>query len=348
MVCGMGEVTASFIQREQIAKHMGVIKQVCDEMVRDGFNQPTRFEVETTMAMLEFVEQNADFVVLEVGLGGRLDATNVIQTVLCSVITSISMDHMQFLGDTLEAIATEKAGIIKSGVPVVSYDQKDEVKKVLQEVCKEKGSKLYLLHHDSLQIQKMDVNGSTFFYESEEPYYVSLLGRHQVYNAFVAMNVAYVLMEKGVPITDEHVRLGLANTKWFGRFSILEKNPYVIVDGAHNKDAALMLKEALKIYFKKKKGIFVMGVFADKDYEEILKITAPLAKKILTVTTPTDRALPSDQLKEAASKYCREVIDACDVEHALTIAKRLAKPEDYILCFGSLSFLGDVYRYSVE
>lgn len=338
------EGEAQYITKEQVAKHISQIKAVCEEMKKEGQSQPTRFEIETAMAFLEFVDKNVDIVILEVGLGGRLDATNVIQTVLCSVITSISMDHMQFLGSTLGEIAYEKAGIIKNGVPVVSYDQQQEARKVIVSECKEKESKLYMLHNEAVQIQTMDINGTTFSYESEEPYYIPLLGIHQVYNAYVAMNTAYVLQEKGFLITEEQVRLGLANTRWYGRFSILEKNPYLIVDGAHNMDAACMLRESLKTYFDGRQGIFIVGVFADKEYEEILKVTAPFAKTILTVTTNTDRALPSKELKEVAERYCKEVVDAGTIGQAISLAKEMAESGDYILCFGSLSFLGDVYR----
>ena len=339
-----GIVTTQFIEKENVAKHISRIREICIEMEQDGFSHPTTFEMETAMAFMEFVEKNVDVVILEVGLGGRLDATNVIQNVLCSVITSISMDHMQFLGNSLSKIAREKAGIIRSGVPVVSYDQPEEAKKEIVSVCKEKGAKLYMLHNADILVRSMSLHGATFMYESEEPYYIPLLGKHQVYNALVAINVAYVLKDVGFRITDEHVRLGLANTKWFGRFSIVGKKPYIIVDGAHNVDAAKMLVESLELYFPNKKGIFIMGVFADKEYEEILAITAPYAKQIITVTTHTERALASKELMKSAKRYCDDVQDGKTVANALSIAKKIAKEEDYILCFGSLSFLGDVYR----
>lgn len=332
----------TYIKKEQVAKHLTRIKKVCEEMERDGYASPTTFEVETAMAFLEFVEQQVDIVILEVGLGGRLDATNCIENVLLSVITSISMDHMQFLGNTLKEIAYEKAGIIKNGVPVVSYEQADEAKEVLINRCKQTSSRLYMLHNKDVTIQSMSMNGTTFLYESEEPFYIPLLGEHQVYNAYVAMNAAYVLKERGFMITEEHVRLGLANTRWFGRFSVIDRNPYVIVDGAHNTDAAKMLVKAIEQYFPEKKGIFVMGVFKDKEYEQIVKLTAPYAHTIITVTTHTERALKSSELKRVASDYCNNVIDANTIENGLALARQLATCKDYILCFGSLSFLSDI------
>ncbi len=340
------EITTSYIKKEQVAKHLTRIKQVCEEMKKEGLDCPTTFEIETAMAFLEFVEQNVDVVILEVGLGGRLDATNCINNVLLSVITSISMDRMQFLGETLSEIAREKAGIIKNGVPVVSYEQEEEAKLEIMDRCKKTGSRLYMLHKKDVTIQSMSINGTTFLYESEEPYYIPLLGRHQVYNAYVAMNAAYLLQNYGFTISEENVRLGLANTKWFGRFSVLEKDPYMIVDGAHNIDAAKMLVEAIEQYFPNKKGIFVMGVFKDKEYEEIVKITAPYAKTIIAVTTHTERALPSSELKKVADKYCRHVIDAKTIGNGIAIAREFADSEDYILCFGSLSFLADIVKES--
>ncbi|MDO5292396.1 MAG: folylpolyglutamate synthase/dihydrofolate synthase family protein [bacterium] len=334
----------AYIRKEHIAKHLTKIKGICDEMVEEGLTSPTAFEIETVMAFLEFIEQKVDIVILEVGLGGRLDATNVINNVLVSIMTSISMDHMQFLGNTLTEIASEKAGIIKQGVPVVSYEQQEEAKKVINERCKETGSRLYMLHKKDVSIKTMTINGTTFLLEQEqeEPYYIPLLGEHQVYNAYVAMTAARVLQEQGFVINEENIRLGLANTRWFGRFSVIEHNPYVIVDGAHNIDAANMLCRAVEQYFGTKKGIFVVGVFQDKEYEEILKRTSKYAKMIITVTTKSERALPSDKLKRVAKQYCNHVIDAKTIENGMVIAKQMAMEDDYILCFGSLSFLADI------
>ncbi|MDO5521760.1 MAG: folylpolyglutamate synthase/dihydrofolate synthase family protein [bacterium] len=342
-------VPKGYIKKEQIAKHLTKIKEVCDEMVEEGLTSPTAFEIETVMAFLEFIEQKVDIVILEVGLGGRLDATNVIKNVLVSVMTSISMDHMQFLGNTLGEITREKAGIIKPGVPVVSYDQQEEAKKVIKERCKETGSRLYMLHKKDVSIKTMTINGTTFLLnqEQEEPYYIPLLGEHQVYNASVAMAAANVLVEKGFIIDDENIRLGLANTKWFGRFSVIDHNPYVIVDGAHNIDAADMLCKAVEQYFGTKKGIFVIGVFQDKEYEEIIKRTAKYAKTMITVMTNSERALSSEKLGQVAKQYCDHVIDAKTIENGMQIAKQIATKEDYILCFGSLSFLADITEQAV-
>ena len=334
------------ISKESIASHLTRIQEVCNEMKQEGFAHPTIFEVETVMAMLEFVEKQCDIVILEVGLGGRLDATNVIQNVLCSVIASISMDHMQYLGDTIEKIASEKAGIIKDNTPVVSYPQVKEVREVLEGAAAKSNSPFYEVKKEQAVKICPTMKGSTFYLDSEEdePYFIPLLGKHQVYNALVAIKVCKVLNGRGYDINREAIRLGLSKSSWFGRLSVVKEHPYVIVDGAHNPDAAEQLSAAVNTYFPGQKGIFVMGVFVDKEYEKILEIMAPFAKTIITVTPDNPRALASSDLQQTAMKYCDEVIDGKTVKAGLTLAVSMAEKSDYILCFGSLSFLGEIHK----
>lgn len=336
------ETGTVYIERDKIAKHLTVIREKCSDMKVEGFSHPTIFEIETCMAMLEFVEQKCDLVILEVGLGGRLDATNVIQTVECSVLTSISRDHMQFLGDSIEQIATEKAGIIKEGIPVVSYPQKERAMQVIREVCARQHSILSMVTMDEVRILESTLKGTRFQVAGKMEYSISLVGEHQVWNALVARRVCEVLCERGYVIEEEAIKRGLAKTRWFGRLTVLREHPYILVDGAHNPDAARQLVHALQRYFVGQRGILVVGVLADKEYEEILTITAPFAKEIITVTPDNPRALSSCNLAACARKYCEVVIDAVTVENGIHMALNRAQEEEFVLCFGSLSFLGTV------
>lgn len=330
------------ITEEQVAKQLTRIKAICTTMVAEGLPHPTTFEVETAMAFLEFVEQQCDVVVLEVGLGGRLDATNVVTNVLCSVLTSISMDHMAFLGNTIEEIAREKAGIIKSGCPVVSYSQLPSVDAIIKEECEKMSSGYQRIHPENIQIVESTIEGSRFSYGKLEGLETRLLGEHQLKNAALAIETIQVLRNQGYHISEEDIYEGIRNATWFGRLSVLQRRPDLIVDGAHNEEAAQRLRDAIQMYYGSQKGIFVFGVFADKEYDKILDIMLPMAKKVYAITPNNSRGLDSSILCKKITAYGIEVVDAKTAENGMHLALQEAKLEDYILCFGSLSFLGEV------
>ena len=396
-----------YITKDGVIRTIERIKPICEGMVREGFAHPTTFEIETAMTFLYFLWERVDLVVLEVGLGGRLDATNVIRASICSVITSISMDHMQYLGDTLEQIAAHKAGIIKSGCPVVTCDQEPEVLQVIRNRAGETASDLYIadsklaekLHyslegtkfsyrtsnqcrmnrssynhfslidtnpygvdHNNISHNDSNTNGSNLNDNSHNinnsndnslrnnnpegsqasEFRISLLGKHQVKNAILALVAARVIRQAGYPISEEAIQAGLSTARWSGRLELISTRPYLIIDGAHNEEAASTLREAIELYFQGRRILYLMGVLADKEYEKILKITAPLAALILTLTPENARALRSDLLAEKARNYCDRVIDAGTVTQALHLAFEEAGEEDVIIAFGSLSFLGDL------
>lgn len=340
--CETEEIQTACIAEDKVAYYLGRIKDTADIMVLVGHPHPTVFEIETAMSFLYFVDCNCDIVVLEVGLGGRLDATNVIKTTVCSVFTSISMDHMQFLGDTLEKIACEKAGIIKESVPVVSYEQEEEAGKVIRITAEEKHAELTCMSLNQIQNIKHSFDRITFDYKEFENLQLTLLGENQVKNAALAVEIAKVLIQEGYHINKYQIAVGLKLTKWFGRFEMILKNPYFFIDGAHNEDAAKSLAKSIRIYFQNRRLIYILGVFADKDYGKILQYTAPYADMIITITPDNPRALPSGQLAEAAGKFCNHVINGNTIEEALEIAVESAEAEDVILAFGSLSFLGNI------
>lgn len=338
-----GQMT-EYITKEGICRCIEQIQPACENMVRDGFPHPTTFEIETAMAFLYFLWEQVDLVVLEVGMGGRLDATNVIDRPVLSVITSISMDHMQYLGDSLEKIASEKAGIIKPGCPVVSCEQEPEVLEVLRSKAAETGSAIKLANSAKAGDITYSLEGTRFTYEGTASYHISLLGKHQVKNAVLAIEAARVLRQEGYLISEEAIRAGLSTARWPGRLELISTRPYLLLDGAHNEDAALKLREAMELYFSNRRIIFILGVLADKDYHKLLQIMAPLADAIYTLTPENPRALRSEKLAEEAALYCDRVIDAKDAGKALKLAYEEAGEEDVILAFGSLSYLGDLLQ----
>ncbi len=335
-------IATTLMREDGVRTTIERIKPICDQMLLEGLKHPTTFEIETVMAILYLYHEKVDFAIIEVGLGGRLDATNVFAKPLCCVITSISLDHMEFLGDTLEKIAREKAGIIKKGASVVTGNANYEILNVLVETCREKEAELVQV--SSVEMDKVNyLSDRTTFEYLQEEYAIHMLGEYQVSNAVLAVQTVLQLRKLGHLITQEAIKTGLLEAHWSGRFEIIKREPYFIMDGAHNADAALQLKNTIERYFKDRRLIFIMGVLADKDYRSILRLTASLADIIYTITPKNIRGLASAQLAIEAKKYCNGfVFDAGNVENAVKLACQNAEREDVILAFGSLSYLGEV------
>ncbi len=339
------EITTEYVSEKEVTEGISQIKVVCETLLSDGKPHPTTFEIETALAMLHFVKKGCDIVVLEVGLGGRLDATNVINTTECAVITSLSMDHMQFLGHTLQEIAAEKAGIIKPGIPVVSYQQQKDAQKVINSVCDQNNAELTITDFSKLTIDKFELQGTTFSYKDLNNLQIQMLGENQVKNAMIAIDAIKALQNKGYRILEEDIRNGLYHAKWKGRLEIVSNQPLFLIDGAHNEDAALSLAKNIKLYFSKKRIIYIMGILADKDYEAIVRHTGTYAERIITITPNNSRGLPAEELAHAAEKYCSKVINAGKVPDAIHKAFEAAEQEDVIIAFGSLSYLKEIYDY---
>jgi dihydrofolate synthase/folylpolyglutamate synthase len=338
-------ITTEYISEKGIIDGVSIIKAACNSMVEEGYPHPTSFEIETAMAFLYFLEQNCDLVVLEVGLGGRLDATNIIKTTLCAVFTSISMDHMQILGDTLEKIAFEKAGIIKSGIQVISYDQTPEAEKVIETVCRLNHAELTKADFGQISITEQTIERTVFSYQDCKGLQIHLLGENQVKNAVLALLTVRALQKTGFTVTDKDIRNGLFHTSWRGRLEVIQSRPLFLIDGAHNEDAAKSLAKNIEIYFANKRIIYIIGVLADKDFSAVLEHTGIYAERIITVTPANSRALPSAKLAETARRYCNHVIDADKVTIAIETALQVAEEDDVIIAFGSLSYLNEVYAY---
>lgn len=318
------------------------ISVVCNEMVDDGLLHPTRFEVETAAAFVFFAEEKCDFAVVECGMGGLLDATNVIENVVCSVITSISVDHTGFLGETIEEIATQKAGIIKNSVPVVAAIGVDTVMDVIAKTASEKDADLYMASKASnLRFNKANI---VFDYKDYNDIEIGLLGVYQPQNAAIALECIDVLKKKGYAVSDEDIFKGFKNTGWFGRFSLLGNSPDFIVDGAHNPDGAKVLSDCLRTYYPEGNLTFVVGFFADKDYKSILDLCVPFCKRIFTIETPDNpRALSSKALADFIKNNYDVVVDSCDkIEEAVQLAINNTDEGGAVIVFGSLSHLAMV------
>ena len=336
------QVDGEYIEKESLARHVTAIAAAAEDMQKAGLPSPTVFEIETALAFLYFKEKRCDIVTLEVGCGGLLDATNVITTTLMEVIASISMDHTDLLGDTLAKIAAQKAGIIKPDTMVVSAQQKSEAAQVIEDTCKEQHCTLQMVDESKISNVHYGAEGQTFSYKTWENVAISLAGSYQIKNAALALEGVEALRKLGYALSDQQVREGLLHTAWRGRFTTLRRDPTVIIDGAHNPAAALELKESLERYFPGKTLYFVMGMFKDKDYAQVIDLTAPLARHIITVETPGNpRAMPARELAEAVGKVNPSVEWADSVAHGVEKALAMAGKEDAVIVFGSLSFLGE-------
>lgn len=336
------KVNNTEISNNELAEQVLKIKEKIEEMVSDGFEHPTEFEIITAAAMEYFYTQNCDFVVLEVGLGGIVDSTNVIDLPEVSVITTISMDHMDRLGDTLGEIAAQKAGIIKQNGLVVLYPQKQEAEEVIYKVAKEKNAKIHKVDFSTISEKSFSLEGQIFEYKDFENIKIGLLGDHQMRNAAVAIDTCELLCNKGVVITHRNILDGLENTTWPGRLEIINENPLVMIDGAHNLEGGQALNSAMDKYFIQKRKIFIVGFLRDKDFKGIMDMLSSKADTIITVTPNNDRAVPSAELAEFLKIYSCTVIDGISIQNGLRIAVGLADKESVICAFGSLYMIGEI------
>ncbi len=335
------------IPMEALGRLTEKVRAVADVMVREGEGAPSEFELVCAIAFLYFVEEACDVVVLEVGLGGRLDATNVIEHSDLSLITTISYDHMTTLGNTLEAIAGEKAGIIKEEGLVLVHPQKPSVEDVFRKVCFEKNAEFHLAVLPE-RAEEYDLEGQTFELALEEgskektKIHTGLLGAYQSENAAMAAEAALLLRKKGYRIPVEAILKGIDKAVWPGRFELLKKKPYVIVDGGHNEEGAEVLKESLLRYFPEKKIRFVTGVLRDKEYAKMYRGLLSLADRFYTVTPPSVRALPGEELAAYLKEQGAETLAFSSPREGLQAALKDAGEGDVICVFGSLYYLGEV------
>ena len=340
------QVDAKWISEEKFAELTERVRNAIARLETAGENLPTVFEIETAIAFLYFKEMKCNLVVLEAGLGGELDATNIIRNTVCAVFASISRDHLGVLGNTLAEIAENKAGIIKSGCAVVSARQKDSVSSILRSRAEKYGCSYVQAEPELAEVEKEDYHGIYFSYKEFRSLHTVMAGKNQIGNAAAALEVIRTLRQTGYKIPGDAVKRGMEQTQWPGRFSCIGEDPVFILDGAHNEDAALKLRESVEVYFPGRRLIGIMGVFKDKEYEKIVQTMGPLMSVIYAVDLPDEkRGLPSEKLAEVLEKYCPCVKrpDISERQRAVDCAVRAALleagKEDVIMAFGSLSYL---------
>ncbi|MEI6131224.1 MAG: folylpolyglutamate synthase/dihydrofolate synthase family protein [Bacillota bacterium] len=317
-------------------------QEICDiaEEMFSVVGECTAFEKLTALAFCHFRNRNCQYVVLEAGMGGAFDATNFINTSVVSVITKVSIDHQSFLGETLAEIAKHKAGIIKTGCPVICAPQEFVVSEAIKKVAVSRNSKLTFLNINDLTVIEMNLNGSRFYLEGKE-YVVSLVGEHQIENAFLAVKVLNLL-----DIDYESIRIGLSKTTWAGRFQIICRQPWVILDGAHNVEGMKVLVSNLKLFFSNQKIIFVFGALKDKEVKKMTSIMAEVAGEIHTVSLENRRAFQGKQLAEFVRIVFENVYESDNINDAIKIVMEKARKEEVIVACGSL-FLGDKFDTEV-
>ncbi|TET17391.1 MAG: bifunctional folylpolyglutamate synthase/dihydrofolate synthase [Dehalococcoidia bacterium] len=329
------------ILKRELADVVASLRPHAEEMDRDRtYGELTTFELLTVAAFLHFHQKGVDFQVLETGLGGRLDATNVVTPEVC-VITSISLDHQEVLGNTIAQIAAEKAGIIKPGIPVVSSPQAKEAATVLRETCLERGARLITVGSDiswqrissNLSGQSLEVTGMRGSYQLTLP----LLGSYQLQNAATAVATLETL-----DVPKESIEVGLANTYWPGRLQIIRRRPMLVVDGAHSSDSARQLKEALEQHFHFDQLILIIGTSADKDISGIAAELAPMADSVIATRSRHPRATAPEAVAGEFARLGLRAEVAEDVAQAVAKAQAKAGKRDLICATGSLFLVGEV------
>lgn len=335
------QISGEFIKETELAELTEQLKPIAEQMAKQNM-QPTEFEFITALALCYFYNTNCDYVVLETGLGGRFDSTNIINKPILSLITSISYDHTDILGDTIEQIAAEKAGIIKYGCPVVTtFAQDKNALKILRQTAENLRTTLNISNPDSLEIIKSDLGGSEFIYKGQD-YKLNLVGRHQIINALTVIDCFRSL---DIGITDDIIKSGLQNTLFPARCELIAHSPMVILDGAHNIAGAQVLCDLLKDI--KTKTVAIIGMMRDKDVDSFLEKIATLCDTVITVEVKgNNRTLTAVELKHKAYKYCKNVIAAADYRSALQ--ESIATKANAILICGSLYLAGDIREMALD
>ena len=359
------QINGQEISPEKLEKYYVRMERAMEQMERTqqpSLRQPTLFEVETALAFLYFAEEQVDVALIETGMGGTYDATNVIEHPLLTVISSVSYDHKAFLGDTLEEIAGEKAGIIKENVPVVVEENVPEVCRIMQETAARKHAPCTLIRAADYQVETESVTGSTFIWKKHR-FSIFLPGQHQISNAVTALAAAEELMERlpsegrrklepgenarFIPAADKRLgwpemERGLVHARWPGRLELLGERPYIFRDGAHNPDGARKLAQFLEKHFTNRRIIYIMGVLKDKEYEKMLAELMPLASEIYTFRPNNERGLSGEVLAACAQRFGVPSHCCQDVNEAIRRGREKAEQEDVIVICGSLSFMEEM------
>ena len=316
------------------------VKSFADEME----DCPSEFALVCCIAFEYFVRKKCDIVVLEVGMGGETDSTNVIECPEVAILTNIGLDHTEYLGTTLEEIAATKAKIFKEGGTAVAYRSTTSVEQILKQECLEKKVDLRFADFVSIKSISSDLEGQQFSFGERTNIFIPLLGEHQLYNAAVVITAIDALTEKGWSISEEQLRLGLAETKWPGRFEVVEKHPLFIIDGGHNPQCIEALARNVEAYLKGKRVIAVAGVLADKDYESMFRPILPMVDEFVCITPPCPRALSGKALAEYLNGVGCTAASYGGMEESISYAVKTAGEEGAVICFGSLYSIGEIQK----
>ena len=326
------------IPDEELAALTEYVRPHADAMA----DSPTEFELITALAMVWFARQNCDIVVLEVGMGGELDSTNIIDAPEAAVIAAMGMDHVKELGPTMADIARAKAGIIKEGGRVVSYGGNPEADEVIAAVCRARNASLCQPDFSAIVPGDFSLEGQTFSYKGWRGLRIPLVGAYQMNNAAVVLETVEVLRQRGWSVSDEAVRKGLADTRWPARFEVLRRDPVFIVDGGHNPHGIRATAESLSRLFPGRKITFVTGVMADKDVEHILGLIVPLADQFFTVRPDNPRAMDAGELAARIEAMGAKATACASVRDGVDRAIQAEGPHGVACALGSLYMSGEV------
>lgn len=333
----------SCISESEYAKGVTAVAEAAASL--DG-ETPTAFEQETALAFWYFAKKGCELAILEAGLGGDMDATNIVTTTVCSIITSISMDHCRILGNKISEIAAHKAGIIKPGAPVICIEQKEDAMEPIRAAAKAADTPLYEVHRDEVRQIFSDKRESIVFFREFENLHLKMLGSCQPENAALAVQAASVL-SRSYPIEKKHIYDGIEKTRWGGRFELHSGSPDIILDGAHNPDGIRRLRESVNQMFGAVPICYVCGVLADKDYEKEIEILFGRASNVFTVTPPSPRAMKSTDLKAAIKKRFSQLkVTSFDSEDGIEKAMEAAVSQNnpVVVC-GTLTILARVKEW---
>ncbi len=335
------QLNGNMIEHSELAECVEKVKYAVDILCEKG-EQTTEFEALTATAFVYFEKKKCDYVVLEVGLGGRFDATNVIKAPFVSVIASISLDHTAILGDTVEKIAAEKCGIIKFGAETVVYPfQAEEAMGVIREACEHRCNTLRMPDVNRLEIIGETIDGTTAVYDGIS-FLLPLAGKHMIYNAVTAIEAIRSLFRFGVNISDEIIAAGINASVMPARMELIKKKPVIILDGGHNEGCANALAEYIRKHLSDKRIIMVSSMMADKDYLSYLKTVAPFASVFIATKADVPRALSSDELCEAAKAFCNDCYSISDPLKAIHAAGNITEKDDAMIVCGSFYLAGEV------
>lgn len=332
------QIDGNEIADDELAEITSRVQPLADALAE----HPTEFELVTCIAMEYFARHQCDIVVLEVGLGGEFDSTNVIDAPEAAVIVNIGLDHMQVLGNTVEEIAHAKAGIIKHGCDCVLYAQQPSVEKVFETACREQSARLHIAGMESLQRVSHGLDGQTFDWKCLKNLHIPLLGEHQLHNVSVVLTTLETLAAKGWNISETAIRAGLSKVSWPGRFQLMRKNPLFIIDGGHNPQCLEALVQAFRDYLPGKKITFLNGCMADKDYGEMFRDLVPFAREFVTITPDNPRALPAAELAEHLRRYDLPVTACASVADGVRTAIQHAGSDGVVCACGSLYMIADI------